>query len=64
MLAIIDLAKEVDAIEWIDLRVHAHNRIARRLYESLGFAQVGFVEDRFRIGTESISDVLMTLGLK
>lgn len=48
-------------IDWIDLRVFANNLPARSLYKSLGFVEVGTVTDRFRIDSERIDDVIMTL---
>ena len=63
MVATIELARTIDVVEWIDLRVHANNKVARSLYESLGFREVVIVEDRFRFGAEKVSDVLMTLRL-
>jgi RimJ/RimL family protein N-acetyltransferase len=51
-------------LEWIDLVVFGHNKTAIRLYERLGFTQVGFVADRFRMGGRSLDEVQMTLKLR
>ena len=50
-----------EQIEWVDLRVFAHNSNARKLYNANGFKEVGIVKDCFRIGSMSIDDVMMTL---
>ncbi len=52
-----------ESLEWIDLKVFAHNTPARSLYRELGFVDIGVVRDRFRIGGQSIDDVIMTLDL-
>ena len=46
---------------WLDLSVFAHNERARRLYEKLGFVEVGRTTDAYRMGKQSIDDVHMTL---
>ena len=63
MATAIEFAAATKALEWIDLKVFAHNTPARNLYQALGFVEVGAVRDRFRIGGQSIDDVLMTLDL-
>jgi RimJ/RimL family protein N-acetyltransferase len=52
-------------VEWVDLGVFSDNVKARRLYERLGFEQVGLVRDAFRLtdGT-SLDDVLMVKRLR
>ncbi len=59
----IEFARLAPLLEWIDLRVFAHNTPGRRLYTSLGFTEVGTTRDQFRIGGEMIDDVRMTLRL-
>jgi RimJ/RimL family protein N-acetyltransferase len=59
----IDFSRTSDSLAWIDLRVFAHNTAARALYARLGFAQCGILDDRFRIGGQTIDDVIMTLGV-
>ena len=41
----------------------AHNERARRLYEKLGFVEIGRTEDAYRMGKQSIDDVHMTLRI-
>jgi RimJ/RimL family protein N-acetyltransferase len=48
---------------WIDLSVFAHNERARRLYEKLGFVEIGRTADAYRMGKQSIDDVHMTLRI-
>ncbi len=63
MEAAIDFARGAESLAWIDLRVFAHNAAGRALYGDLGFVEVGTVVDRFRIGAETVDDVLMTLNV-
>lgn len=64
MQVAIDFARDAPTLDWLDLKVFAHNTPARALYRSLGFAEIGTVADRFRIGSASIDDVLMTLDVR
>lgn len=48
---------------WIDLSVFEHNIRARRLYEELGFREIGRTPDAYRIKKMSIHDVHMTLNV-
>lgn len=50
-------------LAWLDLGVFAHNTPARSLYRSLGFVEVGYVRDQFRVDGAVIDDVAMTLAL-
>jgi RimJ/RimL family protein N-acetyltransferase len=50
-------------LAWIDLGVFGGNARAAALYRKLGFVEVGVVRDRFRVDTESIDDISMTLAL-
>ncbi|MBN3766125.1 GNAT family N-acetyltransferase [Burkholderia sp. Ac-20365] len=50
-------------IEWIDLSVLGGNETAIALYRSLGFEETGRRRDRFRIGGQSIDDVMMSLRI-
>lgn len=59
----ISFAREIDAIEWLDLMVFAHNEPALKLYKSLGFEQISYTKDLFRIDSVSIDDVSMTLNV-
>ncbi len=59
----IAFAQETPSIEWVDLRVFAHNANARALYQALGFVEIAVVHDRVRIEGEPIDDVMMTLSV-
>lgn len=59
----IDLARQAESLDWLDLKVFAHNAPARALYRSLGFIEVGTITDRFRIDGQRIDDVVMTLNV-
>lgn len=59
----IAFAREASPIDWLDLRVFAHNAPARRLYCRLGFVEIGTKVDCFRVGADSIDDVFMTLNV-
>jgi ribosomal protein S18 acetylase RimI-like enzyme len=61
MEAAIGFAKQADTLVWLDLHVFGHNAPAIALYRSLGFAETGRIEDRFRVEGQSIDDLLMTL---
>ena len=50
-------------LAWIDLGVFAHNAVARALYASVGFVEIGTTRDQFRVEGTSIDDVAMTLRL-
>lgn len=50
-------------LAWLDLGVFAHNAVARSLYRSVGFVEVGYVRDQFRVDGVTIDDVSMTLAL-
>lgn len=58
----IDWAR-TNEFSWIDLKVFAHNTKAVRLYESLGFTEVGTTVDMFRVQDRSIDDIHMVLKL-
>ena len=61
MLAALQFAQDAERLEWVDLRVFSHNTNARLLYRSLGFEEVGVIDDFVRLEGEHIADVLMTL---
>jgi len=64
MRTAIDFAAAQPTLEWIDLNVFAGNHRARRLYQRMGFEEIGLVRDRFRIAGAVIDDVKMALRLR
>jgi RimJ/RimL family protein N-acetyltransferase len=64
MRAAIEFAEEQATLDWIELYVFGNNTRARRLYQSVGFVEVGVVPDRFRIGSDVIDDVIMVFKLR
>ena len=60
----IHFAREANSLAWVDLRVFGHNASGRALYRSLGFSEIGTIEDRFRIEGRPIDDVVMALNLE
>jgi len=54
-------AREDPVIAWVDLGVFEGNTPAFRLYEQLGFKEIGRTEDLFRVDGHSITDISMTL---
>ena len=64
-LAALEWLREHTKVEIVDLGVFSHNPAARALYMKLGFREIGFVRDAFRLsdGTR-IDDILMTLTLR
>jgi len=63
MQAAIDFCVSAPSLEWLDLRVFAHNQKARALYQQLGFKEHGAYVDLVRIEGEPMDDVLMTLSV-
>lgn len=61
--AAIRWARQERDLLWLDLSVFAHNERARRLYEKLGFVEIGRTADAYRMGKQSIDDVHMTLRI-
>ena len=61
MTTAIKFCQHAPSIDWLDLRVFAHNDNARHLYKSLGFEERGVMQDWIRIGPTRIDDVMMTL---
>lgn len=59
----INFARETETIDWLDLMVFAQNKLARKLYASLVFAEISYTNDLFHIETVSIDDVTMTLNV-
>jgi ribosomal protein S18 acetylase RimI-like enzyme len=60
----IDFARRQPMLDWLDLRVFSHNTRALALYRAMGFIEAGITTDLFRIGGDSIDDVLMTLDVR
>ncbi|MDA1074293.1 MAG: GNAT family N-acetyltransferase [Proteobacteria bacterium] len=59
MQTALDFALRSAVIDWVDLKVFAHNQTAIALYLDMGFVQVGYRKDRFRIAGVRIDDVEM-----
>ena len=59
----IGFARDTKSIDFVDLKVFGHNTGAKRLYDTLGFIEIGLVKDRFRIRGEKIDDYIMTLDV-
>ena len=64
MGAAIDYARSTHSLAWIDLSVFSHNVAGLALYQSLGFTEVGTINDRFRIDGAVIDDVGMALNVE
>lgn len=58
-----DWVAENKFIDWIDLRVLAHNKAAIQLYESFGFKKLSRTIDQFRIQGKSIDDQRMVFSV-
>ena len=63
MVRALEFARREPVLNWVDLKVFAHNLPARALYQTLGFEEVGVVADRFRIAGAPVDDVVMTLSV-
>ena len=64
MCQAIDFARVSDTLAWIDLKVFATNTVACALYKSLGFVEIGTLNDRFRIDGQKIDDIVMVLNVE
>lgn len=51
------------AIEWVELKVFAHNHAAISLYKQFGFKELGLIPDQLRIDEQSIDELLMARPL-
>lgn len=59
--AVLELAREVPSLVYVDAHVFASNERAIALYASLGFAETARVPDAFRVRDgRPVADVLMT----
>ncbi|APR81674.1 Ribosomal-protein-alanine acetyltransferase [Minicystis rosea] len=57
-------AREEAELEWIDLGVFADNAPARKLYQRMGFVEIGTRRDAFHLDSGvKVDDVLMVLRL-
>lgn len=57
-------AREKAELEWIDLGVFANNTPARKLYQRMGFVEIGVREQAFHLDSGvTVDDVLMVLKL-
>jgi ribosomal protein S18 acetylase RimI-like enzyme len=57
-------AEAQPGLAWVDLSFLAGNAAAESLYRSVGFHEMGRMEDRFRVGGRSVADVLMAKRLQ
>lgn len=64
LMHVINVCKTDHAISWLDLEVIASNSKAKRLYDKMGFRQVGLTVDMFRIDTVSYDYIAMTLNVE
>ena len=64
MEAAIAWARDEAGLDYIDLGVFVGNGRAKRLYDSLGFVEVGVRADAFRVDGVSVDDIQMTLALR
>jgi GNAT superfamily N-acetyltransferase len=58
-------ARDEARLEWIDLGVFASNAPARKLYQRMGFVEIGTKEDAFRLDSGvAVDDITMVLKLR
>ncbi len=57
-------ARSNPLVDWIDLSVFSENKVAFTMYKKLGFQEIGFRADAFRIDGQSVGDHLMTLDVR
>jgi RimJ/RimL family protein N-acetyltransferase len=57
-------AREQPSLDWVDLSVFSHNKSAMNLYSRFGFREIGRAADLFRVGSQKIEDIQMTLKLR
>ncbi len=56
-------AQNQENLEWVDLMVFENNQMARKLYQNMGFQEIGRTVDCFRVYGHKITDILMTKKL-
>lgn len=62
--AVVKWAREKAQLEWIDLGVFRENAPARKLYQRMGFVEIGVRESAFHLDSGvTVDDVLMVLKL-
>lgn len=61
--ALIEYARGLDGLDWLDLGVGVGNTAARTLYASAGFADWGLERDALRVDGVSVDEVHMSLEL-
>ena len=59
----IEWARNQPSIDWIDLGVFADNPGAHALYARYGFRVVGRTPDRYRVDSQSLDEISMTLNV-
>jgi len=62
--SVIEFCQEYDGIDWLDLNVLSNNLPAKNLYLKSGFKIIGEMSDCYRIDSESVSEITMTLCTK
>ena len=61
---VIEYCHRNSEISWIDLEVMSNNSAAKKIYEKVGFKQLGETKDMFRIDNISYDYTAMTLEVK
>ena len=62
--AAVKWARDTAELEWIDLGVFSDNAPARKLYQRMGFVEIGVRKDAFHLDAGvAVDDVLMALKL-
>jgi RimJ/RimL family protein N-acetyltransferase len=63
LAALIEYARGLDGLAWLDLGVGVDNAAARAVYDSLGFEAWGVERDALRVDGERVDEAHMTLEL-
>lgn len=56
--------REQSFLDYIDLDVFSHNKVAIKMYKDFGFKHIGKTQDRVRIDNQVIDDLQYSLNLK
>ncbi|WP_068713810.1 GNAT family N-acetyltransferase [Vibrio tritonius] len=57
---VLDVAKQNQRINWVDLKVLDTNLPAIQLYRKLGFVEVSYIPERYQVDNEPVGEFMMS----